>query len=229
MLKLGFSTLLFLSLLFLSLITYNFSMTVSAIFLFLSAAVLGIDLLLFLHKSKRKIVGKIKIEEVYFANIFVFRSFFKAKDMWIVYDKNDRKFRPADFRDLPLKVAMTFIVGLMFLYVSYLIFSNLFFFPEIFMPRLLVFIILVVIGFYDFFVSTARFVALLNKKNKYITDKLNKNKSLKNFIRRHDAYVEVTPNLTLSGSMTSVEIITKKKFDTKKVEKLLLDVSRKIR
>jgi uncharacterized protein YacL len=229
MLKLGFSTLLFLFLLFLSLITYPFSLIASSVLLFMSALVLGIDLIFFLYRSKAKMVGKIKIEEVSFARIFVFRSFFKPKDLWIVYDSNEKKFRPADFRDLPLKVGMTFIIGLLFLYVSYLIFSNIFFFPEVFLPRLLVFIILVVIGFYDFFVSTARFVALMNNKNKKVADALNKNRSLKNFIRRQKAYVEVTPNLTLNGSVTSVEIITKKKFDTKRMEKLLLNISRKIR
>jgi hypothetical protein len=229
MLKLGFPTLLFLLLLFLSLVTFSFSLLASSIFLFMSACVLGIDLLLFLSRSKTKRVGRIRIEEVSFAKIFVFRSFFKPKDVWIVYDSNKRKFRPADFRDLPLKVALTFVVGLLFLYVSYLIFSSLFFFPGVFVPRLLILIILVIIGFYDFFVSSARFIAFLNKKNRKVADALNKNRSLKNFIRRQRAYVEVTPNLTLNGSMTSVEIITKNKFDTKRMEKVLLDTSRKIR
>ena len=229
MLKLSFSTLLFLLLLFMSLVTFSFSLLASSVFLFMSACVLGIDLLLFLNSSKTKKVGQIRIEEVSFAKIFVFRSFFKPKDMWIVYDNKKRKFRPADMSDLPLKVGMTFIIGLLFLYVSYLIFSNLFFFPEILIPRMLILFILLVIGFYDFFISSARFIAFLNKRNGKVADALNKNRSLKNFIRRQRAYVEVTPNLSLNGSMTSVEIITRKKFDTKRMEKVLLDISRKIR
>jgi hypothetical protein len=229
MLKLRFLTISFALLLLFSLLAYWVSLALSSVLLFLSACILGIDLFLFVHNSKKKKIGKIKIEEVSFARRFIFRSYFKPKDMWIVYDRNQRKFRPADFRDMPIKVAVTFVIGLLFLYVSYLIFSNLFFYPQLLVPRALILIILFVIGFYDFFISSARFVALLNKRSRKVADNLNKNRSLKNFIRKQRAYVEVTPNLTLDGSVTSVEIKTKKKFDTKRMEKVLLDISRKIR
>jgi hypothetical protein len=229
MLKLRFLTVLFAFLLVFSLLAYGVSITLSSIFLLLSACVLGIDLFLFVHKSKRKKVGNIKIEEVTFARNFIFRSFFKPKDVWIVYDRNDKKFRPADFRDMPLKVGATFIIGILLLYVSYLIFSTLFYFPEILVPRALVLVVLAVIGFYDFFISCARIAALMNKKSKFVSSNLNKNRSLKNFLRRKNAYVEITPNLTLDGSVTSVEIITHRKYDTKKIEKTLLGISRKIK
>ncbi|MFH1473263.1 MAG: hypothetical protein ABIE55_00020 [Candidatus Aenigmatarchaeota archaeon] len=229
MLKLKFLTILFALLLVLSLLAYGVSPELSSVFLLLSACTLGIDLFLFVHKSQRKKVGVIKIEEVTFSRNFIFRSFFKSKDVWIMYDKKRGKFRPADFRDMPLKVGATFIFGLLLLYVSYLIFKTLFFFPDIFMPRALVFTILSVIGFYNFFISSARMAALMNKRSINICNSLNKNRTLKNFIRKQKAYVEITPNLTFDGSVTSVEIITHRKYDTRRVEKMLLEISRKVR
>ena len=228
MLQLSFWTLLFLVLLLLSLLSYGVSLALSSILLFASAVVLSLELFMFLLKSKRRKVGKIKIEEVSFAKNFVFRSYFKPRDLWIVYDKREKKFRPADFRDMPLKVGVTIFIGLLFLYISYKIFSNLFYFPEIIVPRALILIILLVIGFYDFFIGSARVAALANKRNKFVSETLNKNRSLRNFIRRRNAYVEITPNLTLDGAVSSVEIITKKKYDTSRIEKILIDISRRI-
>ena len=229
MFKPSFWTLLFFVLLFSSVIAFGSSVMLSSVLLILAAVVLALELVLFLYRSKRKRVGKIKIEEVSFSRNFVFRSFFSPKDLWIIYDKNDKKFRPAGFREMPLQVGLTIIIGLVFLYTAYLIFSNLFHFPEIFLPRALIFLILLLIGFYDFFIGVARVISITNKKNEYLANKLNKNRSLKNFIRKQDASFEITPNLTLRGAVSSVEIVTKKKYDTKKIEKLLLKVSRSIR
>jgi len=194
----------------------------------LSAIVLIIAVFQFVHVSKRKKIGKIKIEEVIFARNFVFRTYFKPKDLWIVYDKKEKSFRPADFRDMPIKVGLTLILGILILYVAYLILSNLFQFPELLLIRATILIILIVIGSYDFFVSFGRIASLGNKRNKEVCKILNKNRSLKNFINKEKAYVEITPNFTSDGFVTSVEILTHRKYDIKKIEKLLLQISKRI-
>jgi len=195
---------------------------------FLSACVLAVALFYFIRSSKRKKIGRIKIEELTFARNFVFRTYFKPRDLWIVYDKKEKSFRPADFRDMPIKVGLTLIVGIVFLYVSYLILLNLFQFLELMLIRTLILLILIVIGFYSFFVSFGRIASLMNKRNKEACKTLNKNRSLRNFIKKEKVHFEITPNFTSNGFVTSVEIITHRKYNTKKIEKLLLQASRKL-
>jgi uncharacterized protein YacL len=195
---------------------------------FLSACILAIAISQFVHTSKRKKIGEIKVEEVTFARNFVFRTFFKPKDLWIVYDKRNKSFRPADFREMPIKVGLTLIFGILILYLAFLILSNLLQFPEFILIRTIILIILIVIGSYDFFVTFGRIASLGNKRNKEVCNILNKNRSLKNFINREKAYFEITPNFTTDGFVTSVEVVTHRKYDPKKIEKLLLQVSRRI-
>ena len=207
---------------------YGVSNIMVSIMAFLSACVLAIAASEFVHTSKRKKIGNIKFEEVTFARNFVFRTFFKPKDLWIVYDKKKKLFRPADFREMPLKVGLTIIFGILILYVAFLILSNLLQFLELILIRTIVLIILIIIGSYDFFVSFSRIASLGNKRNKEVCKILNKNRSLRNFINKEKVYFEITPNFTSDGFVTSIEIITHKKYDIKKIEKLLLQVSRKI-
>ncbi len=228
MFKLKFLMILFFILIAFILLFHRISNILSSIMALLSACLLTIALFQFVYVSKRKKIGKIKVEEVNFARNFVLRTYFKSKNLWIVYDKKEKSFRPADFRDMSIKVGLTLIFGILFLYVSYLILLNLFQFLELILVRTLVLVILLVLGFYSFSVSFGRIASLGNKRNKEVCKILNKNRSLKNFINKEKARFEITPNFTSDGFVTSVEILTHRKYDTKKIEKALLQISRKI-
>lgn len=226
MIKQKFLVNLFVTLFLLIFIFYPISLKLSSLASLLSAVVLGLLLVRFIHTSKVKKVGNIKIEEVIFSRNFLFRSFFHPKDLWVVYDKRIRSFRPADFRDMPKEVGIFFILGIFLLYTSYTIVTNLFSFPLLLPLRASILVIIAVLGVYSFFVSMGRIAAMLNKKNIDVAKMLNKNRNLKNFIRKHKAYVEVTPSFNREGIVSSVEFVTPKNYETEKVEKLLLDVSR---
>lgn len=205
---------------------YPISINLAGTFSGISAALLAALLVRFVYTSKRKKIGGIKLEEVTFTHTFLFRTFFSPKDLWVVYDKREKKFRPADFRDMPKEVGMFFILGLFLLYTAYLISTNIFEVTELLFIRAPILLVIAVLGIYSFFVSVGRTAALLNKKNADVAKMLNKDRKLKSFIRREDAYVEVTPSFTIDGFVTSVEIVADTKFDTKKNEKMLLDISR---
>ena len=207
-------------------IFFPYSVKISGIFAALSAVFLLAMLVRFVYTARVVKKGGIRLEEVTFAHSFLFRTFFSPKDLWVKYDDKERKFRAADFRDMPLEVGFFFILGLFLLYTSYLTMTNLFLFPLIDLIRIPVLVVIAMIGIYTFFVSMGRIAALLNSKNKEVAKLLNKDRSLRAFIKREKARAEVTPSFTLDGFVTSLEFVTKRKYDTKNVEKLILDVSR---
>jgi hypothetical protein len=207
-------------------IFFPYSVRISGIFAALSAIFLLVILIRFVYMSKVVNRRGIRLEEVTFAHSFLFRTFFNPNDLWVKYDCKERKFRPADFRDMPIEVGFFFILGMFLLYTSYLILTNLFSFPAIDIVRIPILVIIAIIGIYTFFVSMGRVMALLNSKNKEVAKLLNRNRTLRAFARRENAYIEVTPSFTLRGFVTSLEFITKRKYDTKKMESLILDVSR---
>ncbi|MFH0929536.1 MAG: hypothetical protein V1818_04265 [Candidatus Aenigmatarchaeota archaeon] len=209
-------------------IFYPFSTAIAGIFAILSAVFLAACLARFVDSTKRKKKGSVKIEEVTFGHSFLFRSFFKPRDLWVKYDKNEKRFRPADFRDMPIEVGFLFLLGTFLLYTSYLIMSTLFEAPNMIPLRASFLVVIFVLGFYIFSVSIARIVALLSGKNKEASKLLNRNRKLRGFARSSKAYIEVTPSFTLDGFVTSVEFVTKHKYDTSKTEKLLLEVSREL-
>ncbi|MBN2203012.1 MAG: hypothetical protein JW700_02415 [Candidatus Aenigmarchaeota archaeon] len=204
---------------------FPFSPGISGVFAILSAAFLAARLARFLDTAKRKSKRGIRIEEVTFGHSFIFRSFFKPKDIWVVYDKKEKKFRPADFREMPLEVGFFLIFGLFLLYTSYLMMSTMFDLAALIPIRATILVILSVMGFYIFSVSIGRVVALLSGKNREAAKMLNKNAKLRGFAKRTNARIEVTPSFNMLGFVTSVEIKTKHKYDTAKEEQLLLDVS----
>ena len=207
-------------------IFFPYSVKISGIFAALSAVFLLAMLVRFVYTARVVKKGGIRLEEVTFAHSFLFRTFFSPKDLWVKYDDKERKFRAADFRDMPLEVGFFFILGLFLLYTSYLTMTNLFLFPLIDLIRIPVLVVIAMIGIYTFFVSMGRIAALLNSKNKEVAKLLNKDRSLRAFIKREKARAEVTPSFTLDGFVTSLEFVTKRKYDTKNVEKLILDVSK---
>jgi len=226
MIKQKFLVNLFIVLFLLIFIFYPISLMLSSLSSLLSAVVLGLMLIKFVYMSKVKKVGNIKIEEVMFSRNFLFRSFFHPKDLWVVYDKKIRSFRPADFRDMPREVGIFFILGIFLLYTSYRIITTLFVLISLLPLRATILVIMSILGVYSFFVSMGRIAAMINKKNLEVAKRLNKNRRLRNFIRKHRAYVEVTPSFNRQGLVSSVEFVTPKRYNTEKVEKILLDVSR---
>jgi len=201
--------------------------TFAAITSFLSALIVAIGLFHFLSQTKTKKIEKIRIEEVTFVRNFVFRAYTKIKDVWIVYDKRAKMFRTADFRELPLKSGLIILFGLLFLYVSYMILSTITQGLEFFAFRLIVLIIFLTIGFYDFFVGLARISSLETERSIRVCRILNKNRILKNLIEKEKAFFEITPNFLLwNGFVTSVEFTSSKKVETKAIEKHLIQITK---
>lgn len=202
---------------------------IAAMTAFLSILILAAGLFQFLSQIKTKKIGGIKIEEVTFVRNFVFRSYVKSKDVWVVFDKKTKTFRNADFRELPLKSGMTTLVGLGFLYVSYLILSTLFQFTELLVFRSAVLIIFLTIGIYSFFIGLVRMASIKTESSIKLCKILNKSTALKNLVKRHNISFEITPNFLLwNGFVTSVEFVSSRKLDTKPIEKFLVQISRVI-
>jgi hypothetical protein len=192
--------------------------------IFISAILASIGLLHMLAEMKVKNLGDIKIEEVTFLRHFVFRSYTKFKNVWIVYDKLLKTFRAADFRDLPIEAGLTFLIGTALLYASYLILSTLYLLPGLLVMRTVILVIFLDLGLYNFFVSLARFYSLYNKKAVKLCGVLNRDRQLKCLIEKDSLSFEITPNFFLwKGYKTSVEIKSGKKFDPKPIEKHLIE------
>jgi len=193
----------------------------------LSALIAAIGLFHFLSEMKIKKIGKIKIEEVTFVRNFVFRAYVKVKDLWIVYDRRARMFRTADFRELPVKAGLTILIGLLLLYVSYLILSTISQSLELLVFRVLFLIIFLVTGFYNFFVGLSRISSLETENSVRVCKILNKNRALKSAIERGKMFFEITPNFLLwNGFVTSIEFISPKKINTKPIEKALVQTAK---
>jgi hypothetical protein len=194
---------------------------------FLAAIMAAIGLFHFLSEIKAKRIGKIKIEEVTFVRNFVFRAYVKIKDIWIVYDKKAKMFRTADFREMPIKAGLAILVGLLFLYISYLILSTITQFLELLIFRITILIIFLTLGFYNFFVGLARISSLETENSIKVCKILNRNRILKSSIEREKAFFEITPNFLLwNGFVTSIEFIIPKKIQTKTIEKVLVQIAK---
>jgi hypothetical protein len=200
---------------------------VAATMLLLSAIVVAIGLFHFLSEMKIKRLGKIKIEEVAFVRNFVFRAYTIPKKLWVVYDKGMKSFREADFRDMPLKAGLTFLIGLILLYVSYLILSTINQALELLPFRITVLILFLTLGFYNFFVSLARFYCIGSKESPKTCKLLNKNRALIRIIEREKLSFEITPNFLLwNGFVTSIEFVSQKRVETKAIEKDLVQIAK---
>jgi len=196
---------------------------------FIAALIAAVGLFHFLSELKTKTIGKIKIEEVAFIRNFVFRAYVKIKDIWVVYDKKAKMFRTADFRELFVKAGLTIFIGLIFLYISYLILSTIAQSLELLAIRATFLIIFLVIGFYNFFVSLARISSLRTENSVKICSLLNKNKALRNYIQREKIFFEITPNFLLwNWFVTSIEFVAPKKINTKPIEKALVQVAKTV-
>jgi hypothetical protein len=231
MYKLRVLFVLFFVFLFFTIIFYNYP-TFASITAFIAALIAAIGLFHFLSEIKIKKIGKMRLEEVTFVRNFVFRAYTKIKNIWIVYDKRAKTFRPADFRELPVKTGITILIGVVFLYISYLMLSTItqtLGLLLFLLFRITVLIIFLTFGFYNFFLGLGRLSSLETENSIKICKLLNKNKSLKKFIENEKAFFEITPNFLLwNGFVTSVEIISTNKIETKPMEKVLVQIAKMI-
>jgi hypothetical protein len=202
---------------------------IAGLSMLLSALMIAIGVSHFLSKVKVKRVEKIRIEESKFIDNFVFRAYTKARNLWIVYDEYKKTFREANFEDLPVSVGLTLLTGSILLYASFMILSTLDQVLILLPFRLPIFVIFLTIGIYNFFVSIDRIASVGNKNSKGVCKELNKRKSLKDFIEREKISFEITPNFLLwKGFVTSIEMVSKKKFDTKPIEKSTVEIAKLI-
>jgi hypothetical protein len=200
---------------------------IASVTLFLSALTMAIGLFHFLSTIKIKKMSGIKIEELGFIKNFVYRAYTKPKSIWIMYDKRMMLFRCAEFSDLPINVGMTFLAGLIMLQISYFMLSTMNQAPEFLAFRATTLVIFLVIGVYNLFVSLARMFSIRNIRSEKLCSELNKNKELKGIIERGDMFFEITPNFLLwDGFVTSIEFISKKRFETKFIEKHLIQIAK---
>jgi len=222
-------TVSFFVLIVLTLIFAKIDSLMASLWCFLADLNLIIGFSYFISKSKVKKVGKIKLEYIQFVRNFVARAFVKPKSLWIIYDNKKKLFRPAGFRELPIRFGLLMIVAIILIYISFSILITLIYPIELVLIRLLILVMFLVLGLYNLFVSVARLLSLENKGADRICKFLNRKTSFKNFIRKGHIFFEITPNfLFTTGFVSSVEFIIHKNCDFKEIEKNLIEIARKV-
>ncbi len=227
--KLKFLTVLFFVLLILSFPISLISPQTFSMLLLIEALIILVGLYLFLSGCKIKRIGKIRVESIQYPFTYVLRAYTKPKHLWIVYDEKIKKFRSADWRNLPIRVILVTLFGMFLLYTSYLIWFTLFQDFKLILFRAVVLFLFLIIGLYSLCVGLYRLFSLKNEKAEKICKFLNKNKFLINSIKKGMIYVHVTPNFLIKeGFVTSIEFILIEKFEIKRLEKILIDAARLI-
>ncbi len=227
--KLKFLMITFFVILILSFPVSLISSKIFSILLLLEALIIAIGLYMFLSGVKIKKIGKIKVELVQYPLTYVLRAYTKPHNLWIVYDEEKKKFRAADWRNLPIRVILVTLLGMALLYISYLIWFTLFQDLHLIFFRAIVLFLFLIVGLYSLCVGLYRLFSLKNEKADKICKFLNKNKFLKNLIKKGMLYVQITPNFLIKeGFVTSVEFILFEKLELKKLEKNLKDTARLI-
>ncbi len=184
---------------------------------------------MFLSGVKVKKIGKIRIEFAHYALTYVLRAYAKPHNLWVVYDEEIGKFRAADWRNLPVRVILVTLFGMFLLYTAYLIWFTLFQVAFLIPFRAVVLFLFLLVGIYSLCVGLYRLFSLKNEKADKVCKFLNKKRFLVHLIKKGILYVHVTPNFLLKeGFVTSVEFITLKKIDDKRLDKALIDTARLI-
>jgi len=227
--KLKFLTITFFVILILSFPTSLISSQIFSILLLIGALIIAVGLYIFLSGCKIRKIGKIKVESVQFPFTYVLRAYTKPKNLWIIYDEEMKKFRTADWRNLPIRVILVTLLGMFLLYVSYLIWFTLFQVPSLIPFRAIILFIFLVIGLYSLCLGLYRLFSLNNEKADKVCKFLNKNRFLKNLIKKGMLFVHISPNFLIKeGFVTSVEFILLEKFELKRLNKTLIDTARLI-
>jgi hypothetical protein len=195
----------------------------SSSFLFFCMILVIIGLFQFLATLKMKRVKKFTIEFAQFTRNYVIRIYLPLRRIWIIYDKKSDKFRVPDVKDIMVKIVLTILFGLISMYISFTIILSL---KQMILTvfRLVTAFILGVVGLYAFIISLARMFS--RKDLGDFCGLLNKDKKLKEFLKREKIRVEITPNFLLTrGLVTSVEFVSSKMPKGNKVEKFITKIA----
>ncbi len=226
-LKLKILSILFFIFFLTSLIVYKYNKLLSSYFLFFCMALIIVGLFQFLSSLKIKRIKNISIEFVYFTRNYVVRTYLPLKKVWIIFDKKSKKFRGANRKDVVIKVILTLLFSLISMYISFLIILTI---GQLILTtfRLIIAFILGIVGFYAFVISLSRLFSIKNQEA--LCKSLNEDKSLKKFLEKENAKMEITPNLLLTkGLVTSIELIFPRIPKSKGIEKIVVKVANKIK
>jgi hypothetical protein len=220
---------LFLGTLFLIPVFMTVSYVLAGLVAILAALILLMALIQFLSNYEiRKYRGR-KIEFITFFRHNVLRTYLKPKTIWVVFDKMRNKFRPANLREFPVKIGISGLFGSILLYMGYMILRSVPTSMVLVLFRIVTLSALFLFGFYSVFVSLARFMSLFNKKSGKLSKKMNRNRALVNFAIKRENTIEITPNFLITqGFVTSVELLSKKDMNRKKLENFVLNISKEV-
>ena len=145
------------------------------------------------------------------------------------YDYKKKKFIPATWRHLPLKAVFTLILGAFLLCVSYLIMLTINQAIHLIFFRGILLFIFFLVGIYGLLLGLYRLFSIGSKKVGAMCKLLNKQRFLINRIEKGNLFVQITPNFLIKeGFVNSVEFIMSDEKEVKKLQKILLDIARKI-
>ncbi len=227
--KLKILTITFFVLLILSFPVSLISYKAFSMLLLLEALIIAVSLYIFLSGLKIKKIGKIRVELVQYPFTYVLRAYAKPHNLWVVYDEGKKKFRPANWKNLPVRVVLVTLIGMFLLYTSYLIWFTLFQVPMLIPFRAIVLFMFFFMGLYSLALGLYRLFCLHNEKAEKVYKFLNKNRFLINLIKKGMLYVHVTPNFLIKdGFVTSVEFILMEKVELERLEKVLINTAKLI-
>lgn len=227
--KLKILTIAFFVLLILSFPFSSVSNQIFSVLLIIADFIMILGLYIFLSGAKTKRIGKIRIESAQYPFTYVLRAYTNPKNLWIVYDEGTKRFRTADWRNLPVRVILLILLGAGLLYTAYLIWFTIYQVFILIFFRLIVMFLFFVMGLYSLFLGLYRLFSLSNKKADKVLKFLNKSKILISLIQKGLLYVQITPNFLIrEGFVDSVEFILVEKIELEKLEKILIDTARLI-
>ena len=197
--------------------------------LIVADALLLVTLFIFLSNYKKRTIGKIIIEHIHYPLTFVLRAYTKPKNLWITYDYNKRRFTPAGWSHLPLKAIFVLVLGAFLLYVSYMIMLSINQAIQLIFFRGILLFIFFLVGIYSLLLGLYRIASIGSKKAELMCKLLNRQRFLLNRIQKGSLFVQITPNFLIKeGFVNSVEFIMSDEKEVKELQKILLDISRKI-
>jgi hypothetical protein len=200
-----------------------------SILLIIEDLIIAVGLYVFLNNLKIKKIGKIRLESIQYPFTYVLRAYTSPKSLWIVFDEKTKKFRAADWRDLPVRVIIVTLLGSALMYTAYLILFTITQLPILIPFRLVVLFLFFFMGFYSICVGLSRLFSLKNKNADKVFKFLNKSKLLINLIEKERLYVQISPNFLIKeGFVNSIEFILIEKLELEKLEKILTDTARLI-
>jgi hypothetical protein len=200
-----------------------------AILMVIDALIIALGIHIFYSGYKVKKIGRIKIESAQYPLTYVLRAYTDPKNLWIVYDEKTKKFRTADWSNLPVRVFLAILISLFLIYTSFLIWFTIAQDLYLIFFRATVLFIFFFVGLYGMCVGLYRLFSFNNRKADKICSFLNRNKILSSLIEKGILYVQVTPNFLIKeGFVNSVEFILAEKVELERLEKILIETAKLI-